>query len=281
MNSHQAELPVAALERIDDICVEFEAAWRRGEPAEIEAALDRADSPSERAALLAELLALDVDYRLKRGEKPTIDEYCRRFPADADLVRGALDQRTEPQQSSAFQPPAVADLAKLFPTLEILELIGFGGMGAVYKARQTGLDRLVALKVLPDEIGRDVKFALRFTREARALARLNHRNIVSIHEFGKTEGIYFFLMEFVDGSNLRDVLRAGELHPEQALAIVPHLCDALQYAHDQGVVHRDIKPENILLDKNGQVKIADFGPVSYTHLTLPTIPFECRSRWSP
>jgi serine/threonine-protein kinase len=129
----------------------------------------------------------------------------------------------------------------------------------VYKARQKGLDRLVALKILPDEVGHDVKFALRFTREARALARLNHPHIVSVFEFGSASGTYYFLMEYVDGSTLRDVILAKELPPQQALAIVPHLCDALQYAHDQGVVHRDIKPDNILLGKSGQVKIADFG----------------------
>ncbi len=132
-------------------------------------------------------------------------------------------------------------------------------MGVVYKARQSGLDRLVALKILPAEFDHDVKFALRFTREARTLAKLSHPNIVSVYEFGNVEDTYYFLMEFVDGSTLRDVVSAGQLSPEHALAIVPHLCDALQYAHDKGIVHRDIKPENILIAVDGVVKIADFG----------------------
>jgi predicted Ser/Thr protein kinase len=132
-------------------------------------------------------------------------------------------------------------------------------MGAVYKARQTKLDRLVALKVLPPEWGRDPAFAERFAREARTLARLNHPHIVAVHDFGESGGLYYLVMEFVDGLNLREALQAGHFQPEQALAVVPQLCDALQYAHEEGVVHRDIKPENILLDRRGRVKVADFG----------------------
>src|SRR5439155_14995599 len=137
--------------------------------------------------------------------------------------------------------------------------IGSGGMGAVYKERQKELDRIVALKILPPGIGRDSAFADRFTREARALARLNHSNVVTLYEFGRANGLFFFLMEFVDGVNLRQLLKAGRLSAREALVIVPQICDALQYAHDQGIVHRDNKPENILLDRKGRVKVADFG----------------------
>ncbi len=161
--------------------------------------------------------------------------------------------------TSGFTPPAVEELAKRFPQLEILELLGKGGMGAVYKARQPGLDRLVAVKILPVETSHDPTFAERFTREARALARLSHPNIVAIYDFGQTEGLYFFVMEYVDGVNLRQAIQAGGMTPQNALTIVPQICDALQFAHDEGIVHRDIKPENILIDKRGRVKIADFG----------------------
>jgi predicted Ser/Thr protein kinase len=160
---------------------------------------------------------------------------------------------------AAFKAPPPAELAPYFPQLEILELLGQGGMGAVYKARQPGLDRLVALKILPPEASRDSAFAERFTREARALAKLNHPNIVGVYDFGRSGPLYYFLMEFVDGVNLRQTLRAGQLKPAEALKIVPQICDALQYAHEEGVVHRDIKPENVLLDRKGRVKIADFG----------------------
>jgi serine/threonine protein kinase len=150
-------------------------------------------------------------------------------------------------------------LAVAFPGLDIEGMIGRGGMGVVYRARQRSLDRVVALKILPPEVAEDPAFADRFTREARALARLSHPHIVAVHEAGEADGLYYLVMELVDGPNLREAQAAGRLAPEEALAIVPQICDALQYAHDQGVVHRDVKPENILLDRGGRVKIADFG----------------------
>ena len=162
-------------------------------------------------------------------------------------------------KSLRFVPPAIEELAEKFPQLEILEFIGQGGMGAVYKARQKQLNRLVALKILPPGIGEDPAFAERFTREAQALAQLNHPGIVTLYEFGQADGLFYFQMEFVDGVNLRQLLRTGRVSAREALAIVPQICDALQFAHDQGLVHRDIKPENILLDRRGRVKVADFG----------------------
>ncbi len=138
-------------------------------------------------------------------------------------------------------------------------MIGKGGMGAVYCARQKSLDRLVALKIIQPNPLDNQDFAERFIREARALAQLNHPNIVTVHDFGQTDRLYYFIMEFVDGINLRQMLLSSKLQPRDALQIVPAICDALQYAHDKGIVHRDIKPENILVDTDGKVKIADFG----------------------
>jgi hypothetical protein len=166
---------------------------------------------------------------------------------------------TPPSPAGRFEAPQPAELAPHFPQLEILELLGQGGMGAVYKARQRQLNRLVALKILPPQVAADPAFAERFTREAQALAQLNHPHIVAVHDSGQAGGLYYFVMEYVDGVNLRRMLAEGKLAPAEALAIVPQICEALQYAHDEGVVHRDIKPENLLLDKRGRVKIADFG----------------------
>jgi serine/threonine protein kinase len=167
---------------------------------------------------------------------------------------------TSDRPSSGFMPPTPAELAVQFPQLDIIELLGQGGMGAVYKARQRDLDRLVALKILPPQVGQTKAFAERFTREARSLARLNHPHIVTIHDFGRTaEDLYYFIMEFVDGTDLRRAIQSDGIKSVEALAIVPQICEALQYAHEEGIVHRDIKPENILLDKKGCVKIADFG----------------------
>jgi hypothetical protein len=132
-------------------------------------------------------------------------------------------------------------------------------MGAVYRARQRGLDRVVALKILPFQYSKDAGFAERFAREARALARLNHTNIVDVYDLGQAGAIYYFLMEFVDGVNLRQMLESHRLTPPEALAIMSQICEAMEYAHGEGVVHRDIKPENILVDHKGRVKIADFG----------------------
>jgi tRNA A-37 threonylcarbamoyl transferase component Bud32 len=182
------------------------------------------------------------------------------FESQVDPSASGTPQTPDPsQRTAAYQPrslpPALADLAARFPQMEI----GQGGMGVVYKARQKDLDRIVALKILRPDIESDPSFAKRFVREAQALAKLNHPAIVTVHDFGRIDGFYYFVMEYVDGANLRELERSGKLAPQQALALVPQICEALQYAHDQGVVHRDIKPENLLIDKQGRVKIADFG----------------------
>jgi tRNA A-37 threonylcarbamoyl transferase component Bud32/cytochrome c-type biogenesis protein CcmH/NrfG len=168
------------------------------------------------------------------------------------------------------QPPLpVNEVAALFPQLEILETLGRGGMGAVYKVRQPRLDRLAALKILSPEKQGDQQFAGRFEREARTLAQMNHPNIVTIYDFGETRNHCYLLMEFVDGLTLRQLFQTRMLSPAEALDIVPKICEALQYAHQRGVVHRDIKPENILLDKQGRVKIADFGIAKMAGLSAP------------
>ncbi|MDB6079452.1 MAG: serine/threonine protein kinase, partial [Akkermansiaceae bacterium] len=169
------------------------------------------------------------------------------------LLTGPAPHETPPL------PLTPEEVGRKFPQFEFLECLGRGGMGVVYKARQKALDRVVAVKILAGEWQEEPGFAERFAREARLLARLAHPNIVTVHDFGEAAGLYYLVMEYVDGVNLRDLLRDGRLEPQQALAIVSPVCEALQYAHGHGVVHRDIKPENLLLDREGRVKIADFG----------------------
>ncbi len=176
------------------------------------------------------------------------------------LMAGAMlptDPAISPRPTAS---PTVEQVAAAFPQLEVLALIGTGGMGAVFRARQPKLNRLVALKVLPASLAeRDPAFAERFEREGQMLARLHHPNIVAVYDSGRAGDFFYLLMEHVDGVNLRQAMHASRFTPAQALGIVPRICDALQFAHDEGVLHRDIKPENILLDSKGRVKLADFG----------------------
>ena len=159
-----------------------------------------------------------------------------------------------------WEPPTVAEASRLFPNYKVLDVLGRGGMGAVYKAVQTALDRVVAIKLLQLEVSIDRDFADRFVREARTMAKLNHPNIVSVFDFGTTpEGHLYFVMEFVEGTTLHHLIKTTGLKPVQCLELIVNVCEALQYAHGEGVVHRDIKPANVLVDTKGRVKVADFG----------------------
>ncbi len=176
----------------------------------------------------------------------------------ASLFDLALDQEPAGPRR-AYALPTREDLAPLFPDFEILDLLGFGGMGCVYKARQIRLDRMVAIKILPKELAKDELFSERFAREARAMARLNHPNVVRVYDFGQAGDVCFLIMEYMDGMNLRELLNAGNLPAEEVLCVFEQVCSALDYAHREGVVHRDIKPENILFSKTGHASLADFG----------------------
>jgi serine/threonine protein kinase len=172
----------------------------------------------------------------------------------------------QPTEPTALRPGTtpLEQVAAAFPQLQVLEMIGQGGMGTVFKVRQPKLDRFAALKLLPQSLAADSAFAGRFEREARMLAKLSHPNIVSVYDYGQAGEFFYLLMEYVDGVNLRQAMRASRFEPRQALGIVPKICEALQYAHDEGVLHRDIKPENILLDARGRVKLVDFGIAKLT-----------------
>jgi formylglycine-generating enzyme required for sulfatase activity/serine/threonine protein kinase len=162
----------------------------------------------------------------------------------------------------SWQPLTSEELQPELPQYAVLSLLGRGGMGAVYKAVQKSLGREVAIKVLPPTIDDGgMRFAERFLAEANAQARLNHPNIVSVYDAGKTPGgLLYMVMEYVQGTDVSQMIRSsGKLTPEHAYAIIAHVCEALAYAHGNGIIHRDIKPANIMVDAQGRVKIADFG----------------------
>ena len=161
--------------------------------------------------------------------------------------------------SPVLAPPGIDELSPHFPGLEIFALVGRGGSGAVYRAIQKDLGRVIALKVLLLDPANDPAFGERFAREARAMAKLHHPNIASVHDAGRAGPYWFLTMEFVDGANLRQVLRQGQMSAADALDFTRQICAALEYAHGMGVVHRDIKPENVLVDESGAIKLVDFG----------------------
>jgi serine/threonine protein kinase/ankyrin repeat protein len=192
------------------------------------------------------------------------------IPADAPrgvcprciLALGGDDSASAGNEQPKNNPAAALspeELGAQLPDFEVLELIGRGGMGAVYKARQPRLNRFVAIKVLYGMEEASDMFRKRFEREAQSLAALNHPNIITIHDFGVAQGVYYIVMEYVDGVSLRELIRSVQVQPREVLGMIPQICEALQYAHDQGFVHRDIKPGNILINRQGRVKIADFG----------------------
>lgn len=174
---------------------------------------------------------------------------------------GAFATR-KPTGHMHWDPPPVERLQAALPGYEVTALVARGGMGAVYKGVQRTLKRPVAIKVLPPEIDAgDLHFAERFQREAQAMARLSHPNIVAVHDAGETsDGLLYFVMEFVEGTDLAEVIeRRGRIDPAEALRIAIGVCEALVFVHGKGIIHRDIKPSNIMLDERGGVKVADFG----------------------
>lgn len=164
------------------------------------------------------------------------------------------------QHQPPFDVPSVEEMAALLPQYAFEKLAAFGGMGAVYRARQVSLDRLVAIKILPPEFGRQEDFADRFKSEARAMAKLNHTHIVGVYDFGITkEGHLYLVMEWVEGQTLHTLIHKGSIPVRKAASLAMQLCDALAFAHHHKILHRDIKPGNIMISDDDQVKVADFG----------------------
>lgn len=171
-----------------------------------------------------------------------------------------MSEESPTHHQPPFAVPSVEEMAEFLPQYAFEKLAAFGGMGAVYKARQESLDRPVAIKILPPEFGAEKEFADRFKSEARAMAKLNHTHIVGVIDFGLTRGGHLYLvMEWVQGHTLHEIIQKGSLPVRKAANLAMQLCDALSYAHTHKILHRDIKPGNIMISEDEQVKVADFG----------------------
>jgi serine/threonine protein kinase len=180
----------------------------------------------------------------------------------SDLMRGAIDPTQPVTDPRNWQPPALETLQAMLTGYKVQAFIARGGMGAVYRGEQISLGRPVAIKILPPALSdSDPNYSVRFKQEARAMAQLNHPAIVSVYDFGEMpDGTFYFIMEFMDGTDVGQmVTKQGRLPSAHAMSITAHVCDALQYAHERGIVHRDIKPANIMVGFDGRVKVADFG----------------------
>ncbi len=342
-------LPVEA-RQVDRLCDRFERAWQSGRRPHLEHYLLRAAQPVT-SELLRELLALELDYRSRCGEKPAPQEYHRRFPehtALIDAVFNDIHQSAAPKPKSLLprwavsslvrqatalalsqvdrsaQPPGllalwshllrpesasstgspqerpsdainseivttpletdvggahhtttgevpVGDLpatAAAWPVLhgyEILGKIGIGGMGVVYRARDLRLNKIVALKVIrPDQLEdlppeKRQQWLDRFRKEARAAARSEHANVVTVYDVNESHGQRYYSMRYVEGRSLADILRDGPLPNHRAAAYLETVARAVHYIHSCGVLHRDLKPKNILVDQNDHPLVADFG----------------------
>ena len=163
------------------------------------------------------------------------------------------------EYAATFEAPDLGEIARLFPTYDVHALIACGGMGAVYQATQRSLERVVAIKILPREFSADEEFRKGFEAEAKAMAKLNHPNLIGVFDFGEVDQMLFLVMEYVHGKSLFHSAHGQAIDQTEALRIISQVCAGLEHAHANGILHRDIKPGNILLDPNASPKIGDFG----------------------
>jgi serine/threonine protein kinase len=280
-------LPLSLKRRVDEVCDRFEKAWRAGQGPRIEAYLAEVPEP-ERVPLLRELLALEIEVRRKGGEKPTPEEYHRRFPeyiepidaafaiAPGDATRDppgserATTPHTPPTESSTVDPDpqspiGPAPVPNHIGRYKVIRRLGGGTYGDVYLAHDTVMDRQVAVKVPSAWLVATERAREEFLREARSVARLQHEGIVRAYDFGQeSDKRCYIVYEFVEGESLAERIKpkrieADPLSHDEAARIVAEVAEALHYAHLQEMFHRDIKPGNILLNRHGRPKVTDFG----------------------
>jgi tRNA A-37 threonylcarbamoyl transferase component Bud32 len=271
----RADEPVSVLHArlVDRLCDRFEAALKTRRRPAIEEFLSDVPAPAQ-AAALGELLVLEIDYRRRDGETPNPQEYESRFEQSSDIVASAFrrlarasDERaperllldTPDSGATVIQPEAGAWPTPTVPGYEILSRLGAGGMGVVYKARQGSLKRTVALKFIRPDLLAGPRERARFRLEAEAAARLRHLYVLQVYEIGECDNQPYAVLEFVDGCTLADKVAVGPLAACEAAGLVCKLAQAVQHAHEHGILHRDLKPRNVLVAADGTPKIADFG----------------------
>jgi WD40 repeat protein/tRNA A-37 threonylcarbamoyl transferase component Bud32 len=268
------DLPPAEGLRVERQCNRFENAWKawRGGPRPVlEEHLGGLTGPVAEV-LFCELLHLELAYRRQQGELPTLEDYLRRFADRERLARGvfareglkeaALPQTPAPAGAEDGPSPGTAAPAPVLPHVPgyaIEGVLGKGGMGVVYKARQTSVHRVVALKMILAGDHADEQDLQRFLAEAKAVAALQHPHVVHLLDYGQQQGLPYLTLEFVPGGSLADKLRDTPLPPGEAARLVELLAEGMHYAHGKGIVHRDLKPHNVLLAEDGTPKITDFG----------------------
>jgi eukaryotic-like serine/threonine-protein kinase len=263
------EAPEVALARhVDAICRKFEADWRAGQRPVISDYLGEV-AEEDRGILRAELEALESELRqedaaatvapgnsttspISNMARPSVHEEATLPPRDQATVDLRASRPVQPDASSP-------DRVRHFGDYELLREIARGGMGVVYRARQVSLNRPVALKmILAGQLAGDDEIK-RFYMEAEAAANLDHPGIVPIYEIGEHEGQHFFSMGYVEGTSLAAKVADGPVPPNEAASLTIKVAEAVQFAHEKGVIHRDLKPANVLLDAQGQPKVTDFG----------------------